>query len=679
MKKLGLANLTLTATRRSRVVAATIVVVVAPGCSSDRTAPHGEITLSSITIDSGAMVIERGRRVALTATVRDSRLQVITVPLVWRSSNEHVATFESDKLAALDTGTTLITASSLGVTSVAVPVAVSWLGAAKLATLSWTAPLAVSPGSAVNDSVRVLVTNLAGQPVANARVAFAAVGRGTVSPATDTTGPNGIAATRWVTGSDVGSNVVSATVIGDDDLPLAWVTDNALRFTVTTYHALTPVDGDAQTALLLAPLPVQPHVRLVDPSGKPRGGVPVSFDANGGGRVAVASVSTDANGVASPGVWTLGETPGDQTLTARVESASLVFHATATGTAIHYSAQSLTAGASVSCALRTDTMVDCWGEAPKVGDGTVFNRSKPTSTTGGIHFNAVVAGSTHVCGIDVSETLYCWGVNALVDTSGRVLQALSPTRMPSDIPWRSVAPGGGHTCAVSTDGTPYCWGDDTFGQLGDGGSAVRFVPQPVSGGFHFASVTAGADFTCGLADSGPSYCWGHNQNGQLGDGSTLSRTTPTATAGGLSFVALGAGQAWSCGLTSNGTVYCWGALSGVAGAQTTPRAYTTPRPFVSLTVGGAHACALSASGEAYCWGDNSWGQLGDSSTTTRTDPTPVAGGMRFTSIAAGATHTCGVTVTGEVACWGLNRAGEVGDDLVTVRMVPRYLIIDVRP
>ena len=54
--------------------------------------------------------------------------------------------------------------------------------------------------------------------------------------------------------------------------------------------------------------------------------------ATAGGRVATAAVSTGADGVASPGTWTLGDIPGTQSLIARLESAELVLTATGTGT-----------------------------------------------------------------------------------------------------------------------------------------------------------------------------------------------------------------------------------------------------------------------------------------------------------------------------------------------------------
>jgi alpha-tubulin suppressor-like RCC1 family protein len=81
-------------------------------------------------------------------------------------------------------------------------------------------------------------------------------------------------------------------------------------------------------------------------------------------------------------------------------------------------------------------------------------------------------------------------------------------------------------------------------------------------------------------------------------------------------------------------------------------------------------CGLTASGEAYCWGFNRWGQLGDGTTTDKSTPVAVAGGLQFTSLWAGGRRTCGVTTSGTAYCWGEDRYGALGDGTGINRTTP---------
>jgi alpha-tubulin suppressor-like RCC1 family protein len=49
--------------------------------------------------------------------------------------------------------------------------------------------------------------------------------------------------------------------------------------------------------------------------------------------------------------------------------------------------------------------------------------------------------------------------------------------------------------------------------------------------------------------------------------------------------------------------------------------------FLEVYAGGAHSCGITTTNRAYCWGSNSFGQLGDGTTTQRLTPVPVAGAM----------------------------------------------------
>ena len=88
-----------------------------------------------------------------------------------------------------------------------------------------------------------------------------------------------------------------------------------------------------------------------------------------------------------------------------------------------------------------------------------------------------------------------------------------------------------------------------------------------------------------------------------------------------------------------------------------------------LAAGAAHTCALRIDGTVVCWGDNSRGQLGDGTTTSR----PVAGKVKSVSSAShlsgsgSGNHTCARVYDEDVMCWGANESGQIGDGTTTDR------------
>jgi alpha-tubulin suppressor-like RCC1 family protein len=53
-----------------------------------------------------------------------------------------------------------------------------------------------------------------------------------------------------------------------------------------------------------------------------------------------------------------------------------------------------------------------------------------------------------------------------------------------------------------------------------------------------------------------------------------------------------------------------------------------------------------------CWGDNTYGQLGDSSTRAHLRPAPVKGVTHVVAIAAGAGGSCAIDAEAALWCWG---------------------------
>jgi glucose/arabinose dehydrogenase len=81
----------------------------------------------------------------------------------------------------------------------------------------------------------------------------------------------------------------------------------------TAVHA-----GNGQSVTVGTVVPVRPAVRVTDRAGRGVANMSVSFSVvTGGGSVTGATQTTDANGVATVGNWTLGSTAGPQQLEAR--------------------------------------------------------------------------------------------------------------------------------------------------------------------------------------------------------------------------------------------------------------------------------------------------------------------------------------------------------------------------
>ncbi|GLC26316.1 hypothetical protein rosag_28290 [Roseisolibacter agri] len=210
------------------------------------------------------------------------------------------------------------------------------------------ASVAVSAGNtqtgAVNSALAtrpaVVVRDAANNPVAGVTVNFTVTsGGGSVPAGTIITDASGVATgPQWTLGPTAGAQTLQATVLANG------VTGNPVTFTATaTAGAPSQIQAtpatQTQTATAGAALASAnlPSVTIRDAAGNPVPNVAVTFAITGGGGTGTGlTATTNAQGVATIGGFTLGNTAGPNTITATAAgvtgSATFVINGTA-GTA----------------------------------------------------------------------------------------------------------------------------------------------------------------------------------------------------------------------------------------------------------------------------------------------------------------------------------------------------------
>ncbi len=191
--------------------------------------------------------------------------------------------------------------------------------------------------------------------------------------------------------------------------------------------------------------------------------------------------------------------------------------------------RSLDYGAGHYCGVRaSDRSLWCWGTSYSnalgivVADATVV--ATPTRVGTDTDWDHVGVGGKDAgptglvgvtCAMKTNGTVYCFGHPSLTGTNGTDVGA-TPTAITGS-PWSWVDVDWQHACAGKSDGSVWCWGADTYGGYVIPGAMSAAVPTAIPGTYQ--RWLMGGHHACGLTN-GMWRCMGWNEQGQLGDGTT---------------------------------------------------------------------------------------------------------------------------------------------------------------
>ena len=171
----------------------------------------------------------------------------------------------------------------------------------------------------------------------------------------------------------------------------------------------------------------------------------------------------------------------------------------------------------------------------------------------------------------------------------------------------------------------------------------------------FKEVFAKNNSSTALSSDGGVYSWGGGSSADV-DYSYLA--TPIKSLDNVSYLTEYGNSYYNSNyfaVTNDGVLYVWDSYN----SNYSYRPEKKLENVASASVASDHGAAITYDGSLYAWGSNYYGQLGDGTTYSKTDPVKIMDDVASVSVISG--FTAAVKNDGSLYTWGYNDNGMVGD------------------
>jgi alpha-tubulin suppressor-like RCC1 family protein len=148
-------------------------------------------------------------------------------------------------------------------------------------------------------------------------------------------------------------------------------------------------------------------------------------------------------------------------------------------------------------------------------------------------------------------------------------------------------------------------------------------------------------------------------------------------AGGTNWKQVAPGIYHTAAIKTDGTLWTWGQNTyGQLGDNTTTHKSSPVQTVAGGTnwkqvACGNHTAAIKTDGTLWTWGRDNYGQLGDNTTANKSSPVQtVAGGTNWKQVSSGTNHTAAIKTDGTLWTWGRDNYGQLGNNTTANKSSP---------